>query len=48
MGIPGDLTAAVEAADTHEKSDPSPLDFDILSIWDKNYNKGEGSGYADN
>ena len=30
--IPGGLTAAVQAADTHEKSIPSILDFDMLSI----------------
>ena len=30
--IPGGLTAAVQAADTREMSDPSQLDFDMLSI----------------
>ncbi len=30
--IPGGLAAAVQAAGTHEKSDPSPLNFDMLSI----------------
>ncbi len=32
MGIPGGLTAAVQTADTREMSDPSQLDFDMLSI----------------
>ena len=33
--IPGGLTAAIQAVDTHEKSDPSPLNFDMLSIGGK-------------